>query len=113
MPFLFPPFSKGFHLGFQVNGCAPGSVAHMPSQLHEERFSGVRTLQFQAGLRVVQPCLFVCRPPGKRSGRQKETPKGEKKKKWRGGKISLAPMPSLRHRAMERENRAQLSKAAD
>lgn len=53
MPFLFPPFSKGFHLGFRVNGCAPGSAAHTPSRLHKEHFSGARALWFQAGLRAV------------------------------------------------------------
>lgn len=99
MPFLFPPFSKGFHLGFQMNGCAPRSVARMPSRLHEEHFPRARTLWFRAGLRVVQPGLFGCLLPGRSSGydprQAKRDPKrrGGKKKKKMGQNL---PSPCIR-----------------
>lgn len=70
-----------------------------------------------SGWVVSGAALFICLSPATQEVRQaKRDPKRrgkKKKKKWRGGKISRAPMPSFRRQAMERENRAQLSKAAD
>lgn len=41
----------------------------------------------------MQPCLFVCLLPRKRSGRQKETPKGGGKKKKKSGGGAKFPVP--------------------
>lgn len=92
MPFFFPPFSKGFHLGFQVNGCAPGSAAHTPSRLHKGALLwGEDTVV--SGWVASSAALFICLPPARQelrlpsqAGRERH-----KKEKKNGLKSPLPP----------------------